>query len=63
MGLIERFSRSRAGRRAAGARRGPSLRERRARRRTEQAEAKLLETEARIHQEADRIRRDPRLSA
>lgn len=62
MGLIERFWRSRAGRRA-GTRRSASPRERRARQRTEQAEAKLLETEARIHQEADRIRRDPRLSA
>ncbi|MEO3826132.1 hypothetical protein [Actinomadura sp. B10D3] len=63
MGLFERLTRGRTGRRAAGRRRAPSLRERRARLRTERAEAKLLETEALIHQEADRIRRSPRTSA
>ncbi|WP_199485176.1 hypothetical protein [Actinomadura craniellae] len=37
-------------------RRTPSLRELRAQRRTQEAEAKLLETQARIHREAERIR-------
>jgi len=62
MNVFKRFSRSRAGGRAAASRR-PSLRERRARRQTREAEARLLETEARIHEEADRIRRDMRSNA
>lgn len=57
MGFFKRFTRSRDGR-AAGTHRRPSLRERRARQRTREAEARLLETESLIHQEADRIRRD-----
>ncbi|MFD0683110.1 hypothetical protein [Actinomadura fibrosa] len=63
MGLFERFSRSRTGRRTAETRRAPSFREMRARLRTEKAEAKLLETEVRIHEEAARIRRDIRTTA
>ncbi|WP_258571862.1 hypothetical protein [Actinomadura parmotrematis] len=60
MGMRDRFSRARAERKAAARerRRTPSLREMRARLRTEKAEAKLLDTEVEIHREAERIRRD-----
>ncbi|MBA9007544.1 MULTISPECIES: hypothetical protein [Thermomonospora] len=44
-------------------RRVPSLRELRARLRTEKAEARLLDTEIRIHTEAARIRDQVRSSA
>ncbi|WP_033424826.1 hypothetical protein [Actinomadura flavalba] len=44
-------------------RRTPSLREMRARLRTEKAEAKLLDTEVQIHTEAAKIRRDLRSGA
>ncbi|QKG19756.1 hypothetical protein [Actinomadura verrucosospora] len=59
MGLFQRFSRARAGRRARAAerRRTPSFREMRAQLRTEKAEADLLATEQRIHLEAERMRR------
>ncbi|MFG2004592.1 hypothetical protein ACGFNU_36115 [Spirillospora sp. NPDC048911] len=59
MGLRNRFSRGRATRDTADARerrRTPSFREMRARLRTEKAEAKLLETETKIHEEAARLR-------
>lgn len=46
------FKRSRRPRTAAA----PTARERRARRRTEEAEARLLNTERRIHEEAARVR-------
>lgn len=55
------FKRRTPPRRPAG-RRAPSLRELRARLRTEQAETRLLDTEVRIHQEAARIRKDIRAS-
>ncbi|GAA2637623.1 hypothetical protein SMC26_41805 [Actinomadura fulvescens] len=60
MGFLDRLSRGRSPRRDAAARerrRTPSFREMRARLRTEKAEAKLLETETEIHQEAARLRR------
>ncbi|MEV4006515.1 hypothetical protein [Actinomadura sp. NPDC049753] len=63
MGFMKRLTGERAGRRTAGRRRKPSQRELRARMRTEQAEAKLLETEALIHEEAERLRRGNRTSA
>ncbi|WP_141577953.1 hypothetical protein [Actinomadura sp. WMMA1423] len=69
MGFLKKFTGEkkatgeRAGRRTAGRRRKPSARERRAAMRTEQAEAKLLETEALIHEEAERLRRETRTSA
>ncbi|MQY03562.1 hypothetical protein [Actinomadura macrotermitis] len=65
MGLLDRYARARAGRRTAvrERRRTPSFREMRARLRTEKAEAKLLETEVRIHEEAAKIRRDIRTGA
>lgn len=63
MGFMKRLTGERAGRRTAGRRRKPSQRELRARMRTEQAEQKLLETEALIHEEAERLRRDTRMSA
>ncbi|TDD93964.1 hypothetical protein E1298_07890 [Actinomadura rubrisoli] len=53
------MTRGRSRRRTAAARerrRTPSFREMRARLRTEKAEAKLLETETKIHQEAARMR-------
>ncbi|WP_169744459.1 hypothetical protein [Spirillospora albida] len=53
MRLFERFSK----------RRTATFREMRARMRTEKAEARLMETEARIHLEAERIRRAHRISA
>ncbi|MEU5878809.1 hypothetical protein [Spirillospora sp. NPDC047279] len=69
MGFFDRFSRGgatggptgRAARRDAAnsareRRRTPSFREMRARMRTEKAEAKLLETETKIHEEAARMR-------
>jgi hypothetical protein len=58
MGLMDRFSRRRSRRAAQRSerRRTPSFREMRARMRTEQAESRLLETEAMIHQEAARMR-------
>ncbi|WP_067812615.1 hypothetical protein [Actinomadura kijaniata] len=64
MGLLDRFTRARAGRGAARRerRRVPTFSEMRARMRTERAEAKLMETEARIHREAARIRHDVRAS-
>jgi hypothetical protein len=57
MGLFDRFKR--------GARtdRKPTGRERRAAERTAQAEAKLRETEAKIHQVADEARSDLHKSA
>ncbi|WP_089314538.1 hypothetical protein [Actinomadura mexicana] len=60
---MKKLKGERAGRRTAGRRRKPSARERRAAMRTEQAEAKLLETEALIHEEAERLRRGTRTSA
>ncbi|MFI6517406.1 hypothetical protein ACIBF1_17750 [Spirillospora sp. NPDC050679] len=65
MGLLNKFQRARAGRRTAvrERRRTPSFREMRARLRTEKAEARLLDTEVRIHEEAARIRRDIRTGA
>lgn len=59
MGFLDRFSRGRSPRRTAAARergRAPSFREMRARLRTEKAEARLLETETKIHKEAARLR-------
>ncbi|GAA3943145.1 hypothetical protein GCM10023085_26160 [Actinomadura viridis] len=64
MRLLERFrrgGRGAAGRGQGGRGRGrtgrtPSFGEMRARMRTERAEARLLETEAKIHQEAARYR-------
>jgi len=60
MGMREKFAQSRAARKAAARERNrtPSFREKRARLRTEKAEEKLVDTEAEIHREADRIRRD-----
>ncbi|MGI5203793.1 hypothetical protein ACQEU6_19730 [Spirillospora sp. CA-108201] len=63
MGFLKKLRGERAGRRTAGRRRKPSPREQRAAMRTEQAEAKLLETEALIHEEARRLRRGTRTSA
>jgi hypothetical protein len=58
MSLRDRFKRSRTRRPESQRerRRTPSFREMRARMRTEKAEADLLATEARIHQEAARMR-------
>ncbi|GAA4090020.1 MULTISPECIES: hypothetical protein [Actinomadura] len=60
MRLLGRSGRTRQAGRKAARRRAPSFREMRARLRTEKAEARLLETQARIHQEAARIRVDLR---
>ncbi|WP_242614390.1 hypothetical protein [Actinomadura roseirufa] len=62
MGFLDRLTRGRSPRRARRAaaarerRRTPSFREMHARLRTEKAETKLLETEAKIHEEAARMR-------
>lgn len=64
MGLLSRFRGRSTRRRGAAAprveRRVPSFREMHARMRTERAEAKLMATEARIHQEAEQFRRGGR---
>ncbi|MFV2177522.1 hypothetical protein ACFHW2_32940 [Actinomadura sp. LOL_016] len=65
MGLLERFrrrgtSRSGATTKPRARRRVPTFREMHARMRTERAEANLMATEARIHQEADAYRRGMR---
>jgi hypothetical protein len=61
MGLLGRFWRRGTRRRSApssrAGRRVPTFREMHARMRTERAEAKLMATEARIHQEAELFRR------
>lgn len=54
------FKRSARTPRTRTERRTPSFREMRARLRTEKAEAKLLKTEVRIHEEAARIRNEIR---
>ncbi|WUI02761.1 hypothetical protein OHR68_13440 [Spirillospora sp. NBC_00431] len=64
MGLLKRFWRRRSRQRGAkpppARRRVPTFREMHARMRTERAEATLLATEAKIHQEAERYRRGRR---
>lgn len=61
MGLLDRFRRRRTRPSAARERRRtPTFREMHARMRTERAEADLMATEARIHQEAERYRREAR---
>jgi hypothetical protein len=61
MGLLGRFRGRRTRRRSVAAprteRRVPSFREMHARMRTERAEARLMATEAEIHQEAEQFRR------
>jgi hypothetical protein len=60
MRLMKRRPRPATRERVRTSKRAPSFRELRARLRTEKAEAKLLETEIRIHQEAERIRQEIR---
>ena len=64
MGLLGRVRRRGTGRRSTSAsqkeRRVPTFREMHARMRTERAEARLMATEAKIHQEAESFRRGRR---